>query len=208
MRGIKSLLFILATVVLVFSCTQKQIVKHYFILGEDRASEDSLYFAQPLPFSVQISSINIMPAYNQTRIALRSKSHELRYYYYNLWAERPSQAIRFFIFTRLKQSNLFQRCISDIGATTPDYTVNGYVEQLERVHLPDNYFAHLRMRLELIDVTSNRAVASRRIDRRVPLKENSPMNDFAAAISKILQEETNTFFSEIYQTLKNHSHEK
>ncbi len=206
--NIKLLLITLAALLFTFSCAQKEIIKHYFILGEDSVNQDSLHFAAPLPFAVQVSAINITPAYNQTRIALRSKSHELRYYYYNLWAERPSQAIRFFIFNRLKQSNLFDICLSEIGVLTPDYTLGGYVEQLERVALPDNYSAHLKMRLELIDVKTNRIIAGRRIDRSMPLEENSPMNNFAAAISKILLEETNVFFGEIYQTLKNQSHGK
>lgn len=208
MRTFKLCALLFAALLLTFSCAQKQIVKHYFILGEDSAYRDSLKFMPPLPFAVQVSGISISPAYNQTRIALRSKSHELRYYYYNLWAERPSQAMRFFIFNRLKQSNLFKRCISEIGSQTPDYMLNGYVEQLERLDLPGHYSAHIKMRMELVGVKTNQTVAVRRIDRSLPLRENSPMNDFAAAISKILLEETNAFFSEIYQKLNIQSHEK
>ncbi len=183
-------------------CATKQLAKHYYLLDAGAGAEDSLRFSTPLSFSVQIAPFDINPAFNQNRIALRTRSHELRYFYYHLWAERPAIAVRYFVFDQFERYRLFTDCTLQIGARAPDYFVTGYIDQIERLENNERSAARLKMTFELIQTQQNKKIVVHRFNRTVPFKKNGAMNLFAAALSKALDQEVRIFAKKIYDTLR------
>ena len=198
---LKKLFLILLSLALA-GCAAEQIAKRYYLLDQPGDEPDSLSFTEPLEYSAQVAPFDINPAFNQTRIALRSKSHELQFFYYHLWAERPAIAVRYFVYDKLIKYDLFETCQLQIGARAPDYFITGFIDQVERLELRDHSAAHLKMTLELVQTSQNKKIIVHRIERTIPFKKGGGMNLFAAAISKALSEEVRIFAKEIYDTLR------
>lgn len=187
---------------LMISCWSKeQIVTKYFLLNDPSPSNDSL-LVEFFPIVVQVNPLTIAEAYNQQAIALKTKSRELNYFYYNKWAESPAIAIRYFLWKKIKQAGIFQVCEMRIIEYQPQFSVSGAIHHIERLRLEDNHAAHLSMSLEFIEIKSGIVLAQHEFDRILPIEEESNMNLFAEKISQILAEELQFFIDKMNQTLK------
>ena len=182
-------------------CSKKAMLRKYYVLEiaspKMEASIDSL---TTLPFRFEVRDMNIAKAYNQTRIALRSASHELNYYYYHNWAVRPPVAISDLVYQIMKSSGVCPN-VNRGYMINPDYIVTGYIDQLERNDLSDQPVAHISGNFELRQATTDQSVASYRFNRDMVLVNSHNMNTFADAISTILFEETQGFIRNMHQAL-------
>ncbi len=198
---------LILTLMLLFSCSQKQIIKHYYLLDVPYTGPaDTAGFSTSLPYTVQILPFEISKAFDQNRIALRTKSNQIEYYYYNFWATDPGTAVREFIFHYLRSSHLFRNISLQLPRWQPDFFLNGSIEQIERLSLPDQSSAHLKMQLWLSDRKSGAVLVEYRFDRYEPLRKNAAMNIFAAKISRILGEELGVFGNRIRQYFTKQAH--
>lgn len=184
------------------SCSSSIKMTRYYILTHDSLDNadkavDTKEF-ETLPYKVIVDNFQVAKAYDLNRIAIRTQSNELHYYYYHYWAEPPSRAVPYFVWKQIKNLNVFQQC-KFIGAPfNPDYVIEGVIHQIERTSLNGNYHAHIQMELELKDFRTNRTVVRHYIDEQLPLTESTSMNTFAAKISGILAKQTNNFIEKIY----------
>ena len=199
-------LFLIGLALLVFSCAGERIINKYYILKTEELSgdmESKEFNVSRLPYNVEIKDFTISAPYNQNRIALRTKSNEIEYYFYHQWADLPQTALTFFVWQTIRSAGLFRNIDKVIFETRPDYVISGTIYQVERVHMEDKSNAHLNMELELINTKNNEPIITHSFDRSLPLEENAPMNEFALKISRILQEETKTFIHKIHGNLTN-----
>ncbi len=187
---------------LINACSSEIKLTKYYILTEavpqGEADFSDTTQNRMLPYNVVIDNFKVAEAYNLNRIAIRTQSNELHYYYYHNWAEPPSHAVPYFIWKHLKKRNVFKNCNLIGTPFQTDYEIEGTIHQIERTALNNNYHAHLQMELELIDYKTNQTVLRHFINERLPLKESSSMNTFAAKISRILAEQTDIFIEKIY----------
>lgn len=192
------LIFLLAAGLV--SCTSDRVLKKYYILSEiapEQQADSSAH--NTISLNAQVTAFKAARAYQQNRIALRTQSNELSYFYYHNWADNPASAVRYFVWNKLNSARLFKSCLLDLTLNPPDIFINGYVEQIERTGIRDNYSAHLKMYLEVVDVKSGDVLLRHSFDRSLPIEEDSSMNLFTQKISRILTEETNRFMQLIEQ---------
>ena len=80
-----NLSFVLLIILLsIISCSRKTIIRKYYVLESRIAIDDSSFDVQKkYPFKVDIRDFRVAKAFDQTRIAVRSESHELNYYFYH-----------------------------------------------------------------------------------------------------------------------------
>ena len=192
--------------ILIFSlffiqCSKKTMLRKYYVLEialpQMEASLDSL---SALPYRFEVKDMTVAKAYNQTRIALRSASHELNYYYYHNWAVRPPVAISDLVYQIMKNSGVCPNT-SRGHMANPDYIVTGYIDQLERNELGDRPVAHISGYFELNQATTDKRVVNYQFNRDMDLVNTHSMNTFADVISTILFEETQGFIRKIHQEL-------
>ncbi|MBD3225772.1 MAG: hypothetical protein GF313_13670 [Caldithrix sp.] len=205
----KSMLLILMITIALFTlqaCTGEMKTTHYYILTAlptddaiDYAAIDSM---QTLPYSIEISPFNIVRAYDTDRIAVRTNSNELKYYFYHKWAENPAGAIRFFVWKHIKESNLFKQAELTMVEEVPQFRVRGIIHHIERTDINNTAEARLSISLELIDLNSGTTVVKHSINRYAPINTTTGMNIFARNISELLAEETNRFLLKVYNRLK------
>ena len=198
------LLLLFLTLSIYWSCGSNSVIQRNFVLDYDSSVENNENFSSDctsFPFVIRVDHFNISREYNQDRIALRTKSNEIIYYYYNSWAENPSTAIRYFIWEKIKGHNFFKTTVLNDIELTPQFIISGTISQIERVAYNDRHAAHIRMILEFTDQNFEKTLVLHQFDRSSSIDENASMNLFAREISRILNEECNNFIKKICSQL-------
>lgn len=197
-----NLLLIIIGIILLNSCGSDPVIRRYFILDDyqpETVITDTVFTVYPLPFNVKIEPFAISRSYNQDRIALRTRSNEIQFYYNNNWAESPASAVRYFMWQKLKQQDVFQSCEINLTETTPTHLIKASINHIERQVRKNDHAAHLEMVLELKKMNNDNPDVIYSFDRFEPIEEDARMNIFAQAISKILVEETTVFIEKIHE---------
>jgi len=180
------------TGVLVLGCSKSAILRKYYVLESHTAIDTTaVRSSSPLPVKVDVRDFTVAKAFDQTRIAVRTNTNELNYYYYHLWAVRPATAIADVVYERTNRLRLFQRCVRGFSVG-PDYYISGQIMALERVQSAKKEYAHLQGTLSIYDARTELPVLERDFERTLELKDKS-MNGFAGACSRILESETALF---------------
>ena len=171
-----------------FQCSKKAMIRKFYVLE----TQSSIIGVQgdrirPLAGNVDVRDFRIRKAFEQTRIAVRSESHELNYYYYHHWAARPSSVI---------PSGIFRRCARGF-TNKPDFIIQGQVDRVERIEKERIAAAHLSAVLELTDEKTDSSIVRHSFDLTVDLKKDKSMNGFARAISYLLEQESLVFIEKM-----------
>jgi hypothetical protein len=180
-----------------FSCSSKQIVPKYYVL--EPIKELQLVNQEEIPVNVLIKPFSVSSIYDQKKIVFRSDSNELQYYYYHMWAEKPSIAICYFAKAYFDNAKVFNSCVIHPKLYNYENYISGYIDRIERIKKDDNEFIALKMTFIYTDKI---AAIEHSFDRKVAIKNRVGMNVFSRMISKILTEEMNLFIKKIETNFK------
>jgi ABC-type uncharacterized transport system auxiliary subunit len=193
MKSLKLVIVLFLVGLSFIGCGRRAIIRKYYVLeAQSFIPSERLGIDHPFAYNVDVRNFRVGPAFEQTRIAVRSASHELDYYFYHHWAIRPSTAIADMVFELVDRSGLFQQCFRGYSYR-PDFLISGHVYSLERVRDESGDAAHLNVLVELVDVKSEQSVVRHEFDRTVKLTTGGSMNEFARIISDIMLQETEQF---------------
>ncbi len=199
-------IFLLLFVWLTSQCTSERILKKYYLFDEQIDSSWTKSVNLPyLPYSVIVEPFWINPAYKTKQMALRTRSHELQYYFYHQWAEAPDLGLRFLLWRKLKSLNLFQNCELALGTVYPQYGIGAVLDVIEVLEknidsqMPQ---AHIKARLELFDFKTRQVLVEHSFDRKKPLPEKFRMNQFVDTINAIVNRELDLFIKKIITRLQ------
>lgn len=183
----------LALLVLMTDCAKKAMIRKYYVL-ETTSSKDRRipHFVRTLPFRVEVRDFRVDRAFDQNRIAVRSASNELDYYFYHYWAVRPPVSVADLVYQVLDRTQLFQR-LTRVYSITSDYIVSGQISNIERVDQEKQTSAHIAGTIELIDAKSDITVLRYEFDQSMPMAKDRSMNRFAALISEMVFQESEAF---------------
>ena len=196
------LVILLLSIVLIQSCSKKVVTRNYYVL-EFPTQNKEIQKSKPLVNeSCEIFGVNIPPAFSQSRIAVRTRSHEISYYQNHLWAVAPGDLIVQLIEAYIQKENIFTKASQSIWKEVPIYRIYTYVQQIEAQDIDDELFAHLKMKIDLFNSADNSIVVSHQFERKELLEERD-INLLAESLSKILQEELQQFTIKIKSKLAN-----
>jgi hypothetical protein len=202
MKILKFIIIITMICVGIASCGKRAIVRKYYLLENPWTfSPEELTVADALPYNVDVRDFQVGKAFDQTRIAARSGSNALNYYFYHHWAVRPSIALADMVHELIDHAGLFQRCTRGYS-DRPDFIISGQVMRCERILGDDVDAAHLAVVLELIDTASEQQVVRHEFDHTTELGQDGSMNGFANAISHMVFRETIQFADKIAPQLE------
>ncbi|HID39389.1 MAG TPA: hypothetical protein EYP36_07725 [Calditrichaeota bacterium] len=202
MRGY---IFTLLISLAILSCTGERIVTKFYVIDDMPLLpvDSSVAFQSPLPYVVMVDNFSISRIYDSNRIALRTKSNEISYYFYHKWAENPSAAFQTLLWRQLRSLNLFKTCNLRRIDPEPQFKITGYIDRIERVE-QDNYdAAHLIVTLEFKEYKSGRTLVQHGYNRLLPLNKKD-MNNFASALNQIITQQNSIFFEKIQSYLLQH----
>jgi ABC-type uncharacterized transport system auxiliary subunit len=185
------------------NCSKSAVVRKYYMLeAQHNPTDDAMTPLQPMSIKVDVRDFSVAKAFDQTRIVLRTKSNELNYYYYHLWAVRPATAAADMYYEILARLRLFQRCTRGYSIG-PDYYISGQITAIERTLIARNESVHLMASFSLFDARTELPVLHHSFDRTVELKKDKSMNGFADAASKLLHSEMIGFTQQIIDFYQN-----
>lgn len=105
---------------------------------------------RPYPYRVQINEIQVPPRYERNQIVFRLSEYELKKDRVHTWSARPSEMLTDAIEAYFVEARLFTLTSRDF-LTTPDFTLSGTVQAIERFDSGDEWRARLAMSLKLVD---------------------------------------------------------
>jgi ABC-type uncharacterized transport system auxiliary subunit len=167
-------------------------VKQYYVLNYVPVQPPNRLRSAPYPYTVRIKELDIEDAYSRPSIVYRQSPFELRYYFYRLWAVKPSRMITDLIYKHLSTINFVSGLVRrfDEGAK-PDYELSGLVEAVEEYDSDQLWFAHISVRLTLTRVSDAAVVYSKLFDNRKRVFNYSPDNvvkEMSAVIEFIMDQ--------------------
>ena len=129
----------------------------------------------PYPFTVRVRELDIEEAYARPQIVYRKSPFELEYYFYRVWAVKPTRMITDLIHKHLLASEVVSSVVRryDEGAK-PHYEIGGMIEAIEEYDSDQIWFAHLALNLRLVRLEDGKVLYSRRFDHRKKLFANQP----------------------------------
>lgn len=151
----------------------------------------------PYPFTIRVRDLAIEEAYARPQIVYRKSPFELEYYFYRVWAVKPTRMVSDLIHKHLLASGLVNNVVRryDEGAR-PQYEVSGMIEAIEEYDSDQIWFAHLALNLRLTRLEDGRVLYTRRFDHRKRVFENQP--DYVVKeMSVIVEHIMNQFMHDI-----------
>lgn len=193
MRRIYGLALALLMVLLLGCGSRTTLVRKNYLIESD-ARVDVKLLAVPEPFLVTayISPVQIAEPYKEQRIAIRRESHELIYYLYHFWADKPAEMATALIADVVEQAQLF-RSITRSSSVPSDVMVSTRLTVLERVKDSQGEAVHVAGIFELNYLPSRTPLISYPFERQVRLRKDKTMNGFARLLSKALFDEAEEF---------------
>jgi len=176
------------------------VVRKYYLLEAPALPDSAAFCAEPLPYAAVFEDVRVAQAFDQERIALRSGSYELSYYYYHHWAVRPSDAVSDAVFHIIRNANLFRR-LDLTAAADSRFILTGELSRMERTSEHKRDSAHLSGEFRLLDSKDRAAILLHPFDRSVVLEPERDMNAFADAVNRIIGEETIAFIMKLSEKL-------
>ena len=183
------------------SCSRKTVVRKYYWVDIPRIEVQFANNDLPLSrYVCEIEPVEVASPYNSPRIVFRSDSFEIQYFLNHHWVTSPATAFTEILRYTLEDTRLFSRVEVGSWNLRPQYQVRGEIRALEFVPLKKWGYAHLNMKLRLINLSTGEIVLIHDFDRKVPLTRRE-MNQFTGAISRIMQEELGAFYNQIAEYL-------
>jgi len=197
-----SLLFLFITLIGLQSCGERTLIRHYYVLEMPEENFKPKQDTLASEGVCEILRVRIPPAYDQLRIAVRKRSHEISFYQYHYWAMNPADNLTSLLEKEIQHSNIFAYAGSENLKKIPDFQIATTVYKLEVIDTDDEFNVHLEMRMELIDYKSGKTVLNHQFERTKAL-ENRDLNLFASELSIIFHEESHQFIIKINEYLEN-----
>jgi ABC-type uncharacterized transport system auxiliary subunit len=188
----KILLLTFLLFIVSLTCSKRITTRRYYVFELARINEQVRPDTSLFDVRVDVRDFHVARAFDQTRIALRTNSNELDYYFYHHWAVKPSQAAADFVYDLFEQKNMFSGNFRGISYH-PAFTIRGEIKNIERIQEDKEAFAHLSMRLELLDADTEEIVVNYEDDQYRKLQPANNMNTFALAMSEIMAQISNAF---------------
>jgi ABC-type uncharacterized transport system auxiliary subunit len=195
--GIIVLIFIVA---FGLTCTKKVMVRRYYVIELPAVVMATFADSTQFDKKVDVRDFQIARAFDQTRIALRTNTNELDYYYYHHWAVRPSSAVADFVYDMLVQMKLFSNVARDISYN-PEYLITGDVKSIERIHIRKKSYAHVYIIMNFLDADTEEVLVHFQDDQTVLLEPDGGMNTFSRKISEITAEINLAFLQRVEEYL-------
>jgi len=195
--------YILSLLALIFlSCSRQAMIRRYYVVempaNENLEQETKIDYQ--FDYKVDVRDFWVARAFDQTRIALRTQSHELNYYFYHHWAVKPSTAVADVVYEWAQREALFSRLIRGISFN-PDFLIVGEIKTLERLEQDKESYAHVHYRLELRKYKSEVTLVQFETDQTRRVKDNT-MNAFADTASEITIAIAEEFFGRVTSYLQ------
>ncbi|MAE71312.1 MAG: hypothetical protein CME06_12705 [Gemmatimonadetes bacterium] len=153
---------------------------------------------EPLAYGVRVRDVEFPRVLDRNRIVYRHSANRLNYYRYHQWAVPPRTMVSDVLARHIAAAGIFEEVRRQFIDEQPDLEIRGRLFALERLDSGAFGAAHLAMELKLSRRTDGRVLAHHEFDRETRLHTES-MTFFAQTISRMLEEETAVFLTQVWR---------
>jgi ABC-type uncharacterized transport system auxiliary subunit len=152
-------------------------IKKYYVLNYIPAPPQTRLNEASYPFTLRLKEFSIEEAYARPQIVYRQSPYELQYYFYQVWAVKPTQMITDLVYKHLATANLISTIVRryDEGSK-PNFELSGTIEALDEYDSDQVWFAHMALRFQLTRLSDGRVIYTRRFDNRKRVFQNDAQN--------------------------------
>ncbi len=166
--------------------------KKYYTINYVPGELESRLRSSPYPFTIRVRDFEIEEAYARPQIVYRKSPFQLDYYFYRVWAVKPTRMLSDLLQKHLLASNLVTSVVRryDEGSK-PHYELSGTIEAIEEYDSDQIWFAHIALHLRLVRLSDGRVLYSRRFDNRKQVFENQPeyvVREMSAIVEYVLNQ--------------------
>lgn len=187
------LVYLVPLWVVLLSCSPPPSKKYYALNYIPTSREDRLKQGA-YPFTIRLRDLEIEEAYARPQIVYRKSPFELRYYFYRVWAVKPTRMLTDLVQKHLASANLVSAVVRRFDeGYKPDYELSGMIEAIEEYDSEEIWFAHLAIRFKFTDLRDGKVLYNRRFDHRKRVYENDPeyvIKEMSAILEYILNQLT------------------
>lgn len=143
------------------------------------------------PINLLVTTPETNPAYNTTQMAYVVKPYEINYFSLNNWVEIPAQMLHPLIVQTLQNTHHFHAIVTSSYFGHYDYLLSTQILKLQQNFLCQDLNYELKLRVQLIKITTNEVVATKQISVFEPIRQATPYGGVIAAnraTAKALQE--------------------
>lgn len=171
-----TLISVIAVLLLGITGCGKVPVKKFYVLAYEPDKLTNRKSKSPYPCTIRIKEFNIEQVYSKPQIVYRKSPFELQYYYYQVWAVKPTRMISDIVQKHFAATSLVSRVVRrfDEGNERPDYELSGVIEAIEEYDSKNVWFAHLAIRMTLTRIKDNKTIYTRRFDKRRKVHQHAP----------------------------------
>lgn len=179
----------------------KPVVNRFYVLEYHReALPNQLEITGHLAGSCLIMTPLLDPAFASHQIALRENTHEIHYFSFNEWANRPEQSLETIMQAYFREFPAFKGGMVTAGGEQSDYAIATHVTRLEVAQVRNDFHARLDLEFRLLDRETNTLLAVHKASREEALAQRD-LNLFAATISELFVGELQAFVSKFSQAI-------
>ncbi len=161
-------------------------------------------FEHTLPFVLRVDHFISSPPFNSQSIIFADQGLYRNAYARHHWIAPPAELLAFLLARDLKSARVLQAVLPPDSFAASTHILNGWLEEILEVDLPDGWLASLRLSITLI--ASREADPSRRIifqkiyAASAPIGERSPAG-MAEAMSTAAAQVSAEVVRDVYQAL-------
>lgn len=174
MKIVFRILAVLSAAILLGGCATAP-TKKYFTLNYNPDPMLKRLSPTPYPVTFRIREFGVEEAYSRPQLVYRQSPYEVGYYFYRVWAIKPTRMVTDLAIKHLTSVRLVDHVVRRMDeGFTPNYDLNGVIEALEEYDNDEIWFAHIALRLNLVRLSDNKTIYSRRFDKRKQVHQHEP----------------------------------
>jgi ABC-type uncharacterized transport system auxiliary subunit len=171
----KAALLLSGCVLLCIAGCSEPPAKRYYTLNYVAGGLDSRLRSSPYPFTIRVRDLDIEEAYARPQIVYRKSPFQLEYYFYRVWAVKPSRMLSDLLLKHLVASELVGSVVRRFDeGVKPQYEIGGTIEAIEEYDSDEIWFAHVALHLRMTRLSDGRVIYNRRFDNRKRVYQNQP----------------------------------
>ena len=175
---------VLALTLTLSSCLgQNEVEEHFYSLTGPRMASEKGNGPRLL-----VSELGAAPGYDSQRLAYRVSPNELRYYLHRQWIAEPPRMLAEMLVRHLKVSGRFSQVARSEKLRDPDAVLDGTIDAIEEVDLPDGWQARLAMSFQLRKPDTEQVLVRHSFDVSMPCAKRHPA-EVAKTVSEIFARE-------------------
>ena len=125
---------------------------------------------------IGVNRFKVQPLYDETRLVYRDSPYEGKYYNYHSWITNPAEMITNKVVEHLNASGLFENVIELPKFSAVDYTLNGTIQALEEWDEGNQWYARVKVAVELFDMKKEKIVWQKTLERKNLVSAKTPFD--------------------------------